>query len=101
MSEHDDLIARRPDDGIWGIIDGVPGTDEVIERLVANAEAGCPGVRVRPVGRPRTVGKKEAAQTVTVRLDQSRAAAIRARAAQDHVSASDVMRRALDLYLAS
>jgi hypothetical protein len=38
---------------------------------------------------------------VTVRLDADRAVAVRQRAAQEHVSASDVMRRALDLYLAS
>jgi hypothetical protein len=85
--------ASRPNDGVWGTVDGVPVTDEVIERIVANAEAG--------VGRPRTVGTTSAAQTVTVRLDADRAVAVRQRAAQEHVSASDVMRRALDLYLAS
>ncbi|HMR12908.1 MAG TPA: ribbon-helix-helix domain-containing protein [Arachnia sp.] len=93
--------ASRPNDGVWGTVDGVPVTDEVIERIVANAEAGFPGTRARGVGRPRTVGTTSAAQTVTVRLDADRAVAVRQRAAQEHVSASDVMRRALDLYLAS
>jgi hypothetical protein len=41
------------------------------------------------------------AQTVTVRLDERRATAVRDRATEEHVSASEVMRRALDLYLAS
>jgi hypothetical protein len=87
-------------DGVWGTVDGVPVTDEVIERLVANAEAGFPGAQPRPVGRPLTVGIRPA-KTVTVRLDDARAAAVKDRADQEHVTASEVMRRALDRYLAS
>lgn len=100
MTENEQ-IATPPSDGIWGTIDGLPVTDEVIERLVADAEAGFPHAAARPVGRPRTVGTKTAARTVTVRLDEDQASAVRKRADHDHISASEVMRRALDHYLAS
>jgi hypothetical protein len=101
MTDTENKTASRPDDGAWGTIDGTVVTDDVIKRIVANAEAGFPGVHTRPVGRPRTVGTGSAAQTVTVRLDERRATAVRDRATEEHVSASEVMRRALDLYLAS
>ena len=92
--------AARPADGIWGTVNGVPVTDEVIDELVENAENGFPGVTFKPVGRPRTVGAKPA-QTVTVRLDPDRISAVHARAEREHTSASEIMRRALDHYLAS
>lgn len=92
--------ATRPADGVWGTIDGVPVTDDVIDEVVKNAEAGFPGATFRVVGRPRTVGRKPA-QTVTVRLDQERIGAMQARARREHTSASEIMRRALDEYLAS
>lgn len=100
MSEDIFEPAVHPKDGVWGTVDGVPVTDEVIERLADNAESGFPGVTPRPVGRPLSVGAK-AARTVTVRLDDARAKAVKDRAEQDRVSASEVMRRALDRYLAS
>lgn len=91
--------ATRPDGGSWGTVDGQPITEETIEALVADAEAGFPKARVAPVGRPRTVGKRPA-ETVTVRLDPERIDAVRARARREHTSASDILRRALDEYLA-
>lgn len=89
----------RPADGVWGTIKGVPVTDEVIDELVKDAEEGFPETTFRPVGRPRTVGGG-AAQTVTVRLDPDRINAVRERAEREHTSASEIMRRALDHYLA-
>lgn len=91
--------ATRPSNGVWGTVDGVPVTDEVIDELVNDAEAGFPASTFRPVGRPRVVGS-HAARTVTVRLDQDRIRAVQARADRDHTTASEIMRRALDLYLA-
>jgi len=92
--------AARPADGVWGTVKGVPVTDEVIDELVKDAETGFPGVTFKPVGRPRTVGGKPA-QTVTVRLDPERVSAVQERAEREHTSASEIMRRALDHYLAS
>ncbi len=91
--------AQRPVDGIWGTVDGVPITDEVIANLVQDTEAGFPSSTFRPVGRPRTVGRR-AAQTVTVRLDQERIRAVQACADREHTTASEIMRRAIDRYLA-
>ena len=92
--------ATRPADGVWGTVNGVPVTDDVIEDLVTDAEKGFPGATFKPVGRPRTVGGKPA-QTVTVRLDLDRISAVQERAEREHTSASEIMRRALDHYLAS
>jgi hypothetical protein len=41
--------ADAPKDRVWGTVDGVSTTDEVIERLVADAEAGFPGARATSV----------------------------------------------------
>lgn len=92
--------AIRPADGVWGTVNGVPVTDDVIEDLVEDADKGFPGATFKPVGRPRTVGGKPA-QTVTVRLDPDRISAVQERAEREHTSASEIMRRALDHYLAS
>ncbi len=91
--------AKRPSDGVWGTIDGVAITDEVIADLVKDAETGFPDSTFRPVGRPRTVGN-QAAQTVTLRLDQERIRAVQACADREHTTASEIMRRAIDHYLA-
>lgn len=93
--------ATGPDaNGAWGTINGQPITDGTITQLVADAEAGFPNAALNPVGRPRTVGTQRA-ETVTVRLDPDRLNAVRQRAHQEHTSASAIMRRALDNYLAS
>ncbi|MGL5817590.1 MAG: CopG family ribbon-helix-helix protein [Phycicoccus sp.] len=91
--------AGRPADGVWGTVQGVPVTDDVLEELVEDAEKGFPRATFTPVGRPRTVGGK-AARTVTVRLDPDRIDAVHERAEREHTSASEIMRRALDHYLA-
>lgn len=101
MNEHTFDTATSPDaNGQWGTINGQAVTDDTIDALVADAEAGFPNATINPVGRPRTVGSKRA-ETVTVRLDPDRLDAVRQRAAQEHTSASAIMRRALDEYLAS
>lgn len=92
--------ATPPADGVWGTVKGVPVTTDVIEELVEDAEKGFPNATFKQVGRPRTVGGKPA-QTVTVRLDPDRISAVQERAEREHTSASEIMRKALDHYLAS
>lgn len=82
---------------LYGTVDGVPITDEVIDRIVKNAEEGFPGVTAKKVGRP-SLGAGPAT-TVAVRLDPSLHAALLERAESEHASTSDVMRSALRNYL--
>ena len=101
MPERTVDTATGPDEhNQWGTINGQPITDTTIDTLVTDTEAGFPNTDIRPVGRPRTVGTKRA-ETVTVRLYPDRLQAVRQRAAQEHTSASAILRRALDEYLAS
>ncbi len=77
---------------------GVDLTDEVLERMAEEAEAG-PDVtklRRRP-GRP-AMGSGPA-DTLPVRLDPELRRAVDDRAAADHTTASDVVREALRRYL--
>lgn len=99
MTERTFDTATSPNElGQWGTINGRPITDDTIAALVA--DAGFPNATLKPVGRPRTVGSQRA-ETVTVRLDPDRLDAVRRRAHDEHTSASAIMRRALDSYLAS
>ena len=85
-------------EGIYGTIEGVPITDEVVERLVRNAEEGFRGVQARrAVGRP-AMGAG-AATTVAVRLDPDLHRALADRVHQEHSSSSAVLREALRQYL--
>lgn len=84
----------KPEDGSYGTIDGVEITEEVIARLVKNAEEGFPGARFRSPGRPARTD--EPTRAVTVRLTESELAAFMARADSEHRSRSDAMREALD-----
>jgi len=88
-----------PVDGSWGEVDGTPITEDVIAKMAANAEAGFPGVKARPVGRP-LMGAR-AARTRAVRLDPDLDEALLERAAADKETASEVMRDALRFYLAA
>ena len=99
MTTDHPAVTPPPDDGVWGTVDGRPITDAEIDDMVADAEAEYPNAIPRPVGRPCTVGGRRA-ETVTVRLDPGRLDALRSRADHDHSTTSDVIRRALDTYLA-
>lgn len=82
----------------YGTVNGVPVTDEVIERLVANAEAGFPGVTPRRApGRP-AIGDGPAT-TVAVRLDPELHRALVERIELAGTSASELIRQALRKYL--
>ena len=87
-----DKIAT-PVDGSYGTIDGVEVTEEVVERLVKNAEDGFPGATFRVPGRPARTD--EPTRAITVRLSESELAAVMARAEREHKSRSDAIRAAI------
>jgi len=77
---------------------GVELTDEVLERMAAEAEAGLEVTKLRRrPGRP-AMGSGPA-ETLPVRLEPELRKAVEDRATADHTTASDVVRRALRHYL--
>jgi hypothetical protein len=77
---------------------GVELTDEVLEEMAREAEAGLDVTRLRRrPGRP-AMGSGPA-ETLPVRLEPELRQALDDRAAAEHTSASDVVRRALRQYL--
>jgi len=77
---------------------GVDLTNEVLERMAEEAEAGLDVTRLRRrPGRP-AMGSGPA-DTLPVRLDPELRRAVDDRAAADHTTASDVVREALRRYL--
>jgi hypothetical protein len=84
---------------------GTPITEAMIASLSDEAEAGYALEQVRPRrGRPRLnagAGTGEAETVGPVRLEDPLRAALAARMAADHTSASEVVRRALRKYLAA
>ena len=82
----------------YGTVGGVEITDEVIDSLVQNAEAGFPGVTPRrATGRP-ALGSGPGT-TVAVRLDPDLHRALVERVEGDHTNASQIIRDALRSYL--
>ncbi|MDR0483269.1 MAG: ribbon-helix-helix domain-containing protein [Cellulomonadaceae bacterium] len=82
----------------FGQVNGRHVTEDDVTAIVANAEAGFPGVTMRPVGRP-TLGERPA-RTVGVRLDPDLDNALLAEIAASGHSASEVIRDALRAHLA-
>ena len=77
---------------------GVELTDEVLERMAAEAEAGLDVTKLRRrPGRP-AMGSGPA-DSLPVRLDPELRQALDDRAAAEHTTASDVVREALRRYL--
>jgi hypothetical protein len=77
---------------------GMELTDEVLEEMAREAEAGLDVTRLRRrPGRP-AMGSGPA-ETLPVRLEPELRQALDDRAAAEHTSASDVVRRALRQYL--
>ncbi|MGO1590701.1 MAG: ribbon-helix-helix protein, CopG family [Ancrocorticia sp.] len=83
----------RPVNGSYGTIGGVEITEEVIARLVKNAEEGFPGATFRSPGRPTRAD--EPTRAVTVRLTESELSAVMDRAEREHRTRSDAIRAAL------
>lgn len=78
---------------------GLDITDELIEKSVAEAEAGFDLSRIRVRGRPR-MGSAPA-KSFPVRLDPALRAALDERAAEEDKPAAEVVREALRRYLAA
>ncbi|SEB58210.1 Ribbon-helix-helix protein, copG family [Paramicrobacterium humi] len=87
-----DNIAK-PVNGSYGEIGGVDITEEVIARLVKNAEDQFPGATFRSPGRPSRTD--EPSRAITVRLSESELAAVMARAEREHRTRSEAIRAAL------
>ena len=83
---------------VLGTVDGRPVTEDDVAAMVANAEAGFPGVTFRPVGRP-AMGDRPA-RIVGVRIDPELDDALLTHIAVTGRTASDVVRVALREYLA-
>jgi hypothetical protein len=77
---------------------GEPITDETIERLAAEAEAGYDVGELRRRGGRRPMGSGPA-EVVPIRLDPELRAALAARAEAEHTSASEIVREALRAWL--
>jgi hypothetical protein len=77
---------------------GIPVTDELIDQLAAEAEAGYDVPTLRRRGGRRPIGSGPA-DVVPVRLDPDLRAALAARAESDNTSASEVIRQALRAWL--
>lgn len=84
---------EQPPDGSYGTIGGTEITEEVIARLVKNAEDGFPGATFRSPGRPARTD--EPTRAITVRLSESELLALMARAKRENRSRSDAIRAAL------
>lgn len=81
----------------YGTSRGVEITDEVIQRLAAEAERGFDPSSLRRRGRP-PIGAAPP-KVAQVRLPPDLAQALDARAAHDHIRLSEVIRQALRAYL--
>jgi hypothetical protein len=77
---------------------GVPVTDDLIDDLAAEADAGYDVAALRRRGGRRLLGSAPA-EVVPVRLDPELRAALAARAETEHATASDVIRDALRAWL--
>ena len=81
-------------------VNGVPFTDEDIERWAAEAEAG-PGYTGKHIGpsvpgRPISVGARARARPFTVRLDAARRAKLDEMAQARHITPSQLVRELID-----
>jgi hypothetical protein len=96
MTPNEPIMSRdEHDDRTSG---GVPVTDELVQRLSAEADAGYDVDALRRRGGRRPLGSGPA-DVVPVRLDPELRAALAARAEAEHTSASDVIRQALRAWL--
>ena len=81
-------------------VGGKPVTDEQIQRLADQAEAGYDSNALRKTGGRKPIGSA-AARVVPVRLDPELEQALKARAEAEHANTSEVIRDALRAWLRS
>lgn len=79
---------------------GEPVTDDLVQRLADQAEAGYDPARLRRAGGRKPLGSAPA-RVIPVRLDPELEQALRERAEADHSNASEVIREALRAWLRS
>jgi hypothetical protein len=79
---------------------GEPVTDDLVQALADEAEAGYEPAELRRRGGRKPIGSA-AARVIPVRLDPELEQALRKRAAADHSNASEVIRDALRAWLRS
>lgn len=79
---------------------GEPVTDDLVQALADEAEAGYDPAELRRRGGRKPIGSA-AARVIPVRLDPELEHALRERAAADHSNASEVIRDALRAWLRS
>lgn len=89
-----------PDKNMPCTAGGKPVTDQDIQRLADDAEAGYDTTSLRRKGGRKPIGSA-AARVVPVRLDPELEEALKARAEADHSNASEVIRDALRAWLES
>ena len=77
---------------------GVELTDQVLQQMAKEAEAGLDVTRLRRRPGPPSMGSGPA-DTLPVRLEPELRKAVDDRAARDHTTASDIVREALREYL--
>ncbi|WCC80165.1 ribbon-helix-helix domain-containing protein [Cutibacterium equinum] len=85
----------------YGTVGGVPVTDADVAAMVANAEAGFPGVTMRRDRPGRPLLGTGPSRTVAVRLDPELAAALATRQRESGLTTSELIREALSAYLAA
>lgn len=81
-------------------IKGQPVTDELIQELAREAEAGYDVANLKRRGGRKPLGSS-AARVIPVRLDPELEAALKARVDADHSNTSEVIRDALRAWLKS
>ena len=82
-----------------GTVGGVPITEELVERLADEAEAGFSPDQIRGPGRPRLSPGQGPSAVVQVRVDDALHRRLADRAVEDGTSVSTVVREALRLHL--
>ena len=82
-----------------GTVGGVPITEELVERLADEAEAGFSPNQIRGPGRPRLSPGQGPSAVVQVRVDDALHRRLADRAVEDRTSVSTVVREALRLHL--
>lgn len=91
-------MTNKNSQAVVGTSRGKPVTDDDIERMADEADAGYDPTQLRPRGgRPR-MGTAPA-EVVPVRLDPELRAAVEARASADHTTTSNIIREALRRFL--